>query len=86
MRVLDQGIGIPPGEEERIFERFHRADSRLSRSTAGVGLGLYITRAVVEAHGGQIRAESRGPGRGSVFTIALPRRIRTAAPARGPAA
>jgi len=76
LRVFDHGIGIPPGEEERIFERFHRADTRLSRSTAGVGLGLYITRSIVEAHGGTIWAESPGAGRGSVFTMLLPRHPR----------
>jgi signal transduction histidine kinase len=72
VRVIDKGTGIPPGEEERIFERFHRSDTRLSRATAGVGLGLYITRSIVEAHGGTIWAESPGPGRGSTFTMALP--------------
>jgi signal transduction histidine kinase len=72
VRVIDQGIGIPAGEEERVFERFHRADTRLSRSTAGVGLGLYITRSIVEGHGGRIWAESPGPGRGTVFKIMLP--------------
>jgi signal transduction histidine kinase len=72
VRVIDHGIGIPPGEQERIFERFHRSDNRLSRTTAGVGLGLYITRSIIEGHGGRIWAESPGPGRGSVFTILLP--------------
>jgi signal transduction histidine kinase len=72
VRVIDHGTGIPPGEQERIFDRFHRADTRLSRATAGVGLGLYITRSIVEGHGGRIRAESGGHGRGSVFTIGLP--------------
>lgn len=73
IRVIDQGIGIPSGEEERIFERFHRLDSRLSRTTAGVGLGLFITRNIIQAHGGRIWAESAGPGRGSTFTFALPK-------------
>jgi signal transduction histidine kinase len=72
VRVIDRGIGIPPGEEERIFDRFHRADTRLSRATAGVGLGLYITRSVIQGHGGQIWVESEGEGRGSTFTIVLP--------------
>jgi signal transduction histidine kinase len=72
VRVVDQGVGIPRGEEERIFERFHRTDSRLSRTTAGVGLGLYITRSIVEGHGGRIWAESLGSGKGSVFTMLLP--------------
>jgi signal transduction histidine kinase len=72
VRVIDRGIGIEPGEQERIFERFHRSDNRLSRTTAGVGLGLYITRSIVEGHGGRIWAESRGPGHGSTFSILLP--------------
>jgi signal transduction histidine kinase len=72
VRVIDHGIGIEPGEEERIFERFHRSDNRLSRTTTGVGLGLYITRSIVEGHGGKIWAESAGPGRGSTFNILLP--------------
>jgi signal transduction histidine kinase len=72
VRVIDHGIGIAPGEEERIFDRFHRSDNRLSRTTAGVGLGLYITRNIVEGHGGRIWAESAGPGRGSTFNILLP--------------
>jgi K+-sensing histidine kinase KdpD len=72
VRVIDHGSGIPPGEEERIFERFHRSDNRLSRGTTGVGLGLYITRSIVEGHGGRIWAESDGPGQGSVFSMLLP--------------
>jgi signal transduction histidine kinase len=72
LRVIDHGVGIQPGEEERIFDRFHRSDSRLSRSTAGVGLGLYITRSIVGSHGGHIWATSAGPGMGSLFTLLLP--------------
>src|SRR5438552_2682091 len=69
VRVIDHVVGIAPGEEERIFERFHRADNRLSRATAGVGLGLYITRNIVAGHGGRIRAQRAGPGRGSILTV-----------------
>jgi signal transduction histidine kinase len=80
VRVIDHGIGIPPGEEEHIFERFHRADTRLSRSTTGFGLGLYITRSIIEAHGGRIWAESPGQGRGSVFSLTLPVQAHTSPP------
>jgi signal transduction histidine kinase len=71
--VRDQGIGIPRDELTRVFERFHRVDTRLSRTTQGVGLGLYICRVIVEAHGGRIWAESAGPDAGSTFYIRLPR-------------
>ncbi|MGE3913548.1 MAG: sensor histidine kinase [Chloroflexota bacterium] len=71
--VHDEGIGIPRDEQARVFERFHRVDTRLSRTTQGVGLGLYICRVIVEAHGGQIWVESDGAGHGSTFYISLPR-------------
>jgi signal transduction histidine kinase len=69
--VSDQGVGIAPEEHERVFERFYRIDNRLRRKTQGTGLGLYLTRAIVEAHGGTIRVESR-VGRGSRFLFTLP--------------
>jgi PAS domain S-box-containing protein len=68
--IRDHGIGIAPGELTRIFGRFERAVS--SRSYGGLGLGLYIARQIVDAHGGEIRADSK-PGQGSVFTLELPR-------------
>ena len=71
--VHDQGIGIPAEEREHVFERFHRVDTRLSRTTQGVGLGLYICKVIVEAHGGSISVDSPGPGRGSTFLVRLPR-------------
>jgi signal transduction histidine kinase len=71
--VRDAGIGIPKDEQGRVFERFHRVDTRLSRTTQGVGLGLYICRVIVEAHGGQIWVESDGSGHGSTFYMRLPR-------------
>jgi signal transduction histidine kinase len=70
--VRDQGVGVPLEERERIFERFHRVDTRLSRETPGVGMGLYICRVIVEAHRGQVWVESEGAGRGSTFFICLP--------------
>jgi signal transduction histidine kinase len=70
--VSDTGPGIPPDELERIFERFHRVDGSQSRNRGGSGLGLAIARAIVEAHGGSIHAES-DPGNGAVFRIDLPR-------------
>lgn len=69
--VSDQGIGIPLEEQQRIFDRFYRVDNRLRRETQGAGLGLYLTRAIIEAHGGTIRVESQ-VGRGSRFLFTLP--------------
>ena len=69
--MSDEGIGIPPAEQERIFDRFHRVDNRLARQTPGTGLGLFLVKAVVEAHGGQVGVKST-PGQGSIFWIELP--------------
>ncbi|MGD8465814.1 MAG: ATP-binding protein [Anaerolineae bacterium] len=71
--VADQGIGIPAEEQERIFDRFHRVDSSLRRDTEGTGLGLYLVKAIVEAHGGRVWVES-APGRGSIFMFTLPKK------------
>ena len=70
--VADEGIGIPKSEQERIFERFYRAESPLSRRTEGAGLGLYLCKEVIEVHGGKIWVES-APGRGAKFIFKLPR-------------
>jgi signal transduction histidine kinase len=71
LAVQDEGIGIPPEHVDRIFQRFHRVDSKLTRMTGGSGLGLAISRGIVEAHGGRIWVESE-LGKGSIFFIALP--------------
>ncbi|MBM4466256.1 MAG: PAS domain S-box protein [Chloroflexi bacterium] len=70
--VADEGIGIPRSEQERIFERFYRAESPLTRRTEGAGLGLYLCKEVVEAHGGKIWVQSE-PGKGARFIFKLPR-------------
>jgi len=71
LEVSDQGIGIPPRDLERIFERFYRVDKARSRVTGGTGLGLSIVRHVAQAHGGDVSVESR-EGEGSTFRLDLP--------------
>jgi PAS domain S-box-containing protein len=71
--VADQGIGIPAEEQNHIFERFYRVDPSLHRKTEGTGLGLYLVKAIIEAHGGRVWVES-APGRGSIFIFTLPRK------------
>ncbi|MCM8811428.1 MAG: ATP-binding protein [Candidatus Omnitrophica bacterium] len=69
--VEDTGIGIPPEQIGRIFERFYRVDKARSRETGSTGLGLAIVKHVMEAHGGFVQVESR-PGEGSRFTLLFP--------------
>jgi signal transduction histidine kinase len=70
-QVIDNGIGISPRDQKRIFRRFYRVDQRLARETQGCGLGLSIVEFIVSAHGGAVTVESR-PGAGSTFSILLP--------------
>jgi two-component system sensor histidine kinase BaeS len=70
--VVDTGIGIPAEHLSHLFTRFYRVDKSRSRAGGGSGIGLTISRFLVEAHGGAIAAESRGAGKGSTFTFTLP--------------
>jgi len=72
VRVTDKGVGIPQAQLKRIFRRFHRFQWRGSK-VKGTGLGLYIVRSIVRDHGGRVFAASDGEGRGSTFTVELPR-------------
>ena len=74
LSVSDHGPGIPPEEQEKIFERFYRRGSELRRETQGVGIGLSIVKHIIAAHGGRVLVESEA-GKGSRFVIELP--IRT---------
>jgi signal transduction histidine kinase len=71
LQVLDHGMGIPQGEQEKIFEKFYRVGDPLVHNTKGSGLGLSLVRHIVQAHGGTVGVNST-PGEGSKFTIALP--------------
>jgi signal transduction histidine kinase len=71
LEVRDHGIGIPPAEQEKIFEKFYRCGDPLVHNIKGSGLGLSLVRHIVRAHGGDVQVEST-PEKGSKFTIALP--------------
>jgi PAS domain S-box-containing protein len=71
--VSDQGQGIASEQQSRLFEPFYRVESSLGRRTQGVGLGLFLSKAIIEGHGGHIWVES-APGKGSVFRFTLPLR------------
>lgn len=75
IEVRDSGVGIAPAHLPRIFERFYRADSARARDSGGTGLGLAVVKHLVEAHGGEVRAEST-VGRGTTISIALPQTAR----------
>jgi signal transduction histidine kinase len=70
--VVDQGLGIPSAEQEKIFDKFYRLDAEMTRGVGGSGLGLYISREIVQQIGGTLALESQ-VGKGSTFTITLPR-------------
>ena len=71
--VIDNGIGIAPKDQRRIFERFYRGEDSLVLATAGTGLGLAMSKILVDMHGGRIWFTSSGvPGEGSIFSFTLP--------------
>lgn len=72
IEVTDTGIGIRPPDLKRVFGKFEQVDSSYARKQQGTGLGLALTKRLVEMHGGQIDAASEGEGKGSTFTVVLP--------------
>jgi len=72
LAVVDTGIGMKTEEQPRLFQEFARLDMATTRRIQGSGLGLAVTKRLVELHGGQISAHSEGEGRGSTFTVRLP--------------
>jgi CheY-like chemotaxis protein len=83
LRVIDTGRGIGAAFLPHMFERFRQAETTSTRSQAGLGLGLAIVRHIVDLHGGSVRAESAGEGKGATFTVALP--LRRTIPREAPA-
>lgn len=73
--IADQGVGIPRTDIVRVFDKFHRVDSSVTRDTGGSGLGLAIAKYIVDVHGGRIWAESK-EGKGSTFYFTLPKKVR----------
>ena len=73
--VADTGIGLEPQDLQRIFDPFEQVEGSVSRKHQGTGLGLALTRRMVELHGGAIWAESAGPGKGSAFRLAIPLQV-----------
>jgi two-component system OmpR family sensor kinase len=84
VEVLDHGPGIPGEDPQALFERFWRAEGGRERGKAGAGLGLAIVAAIVDVHGGRVRAEN-AEGAGARFTVALPAAPRAERPAPGAA-
>ena len=72
VRVIDTGIGIKPEDRETLFEAFRQLDTGLNRQYEGTGLGLSICKKLVGLMGGEIRAESEGPDKGSTFSFDIP--------------
>ena len=70
--VIDSGMGLPPDELARLFQRFHRTPQAIASGVLGTGLGLYLCRGIIEAHGGRLWAASQGAGHGATFQFTLP--------------
>lgn len=74
LKVVDRGIGFRRGERQKLFQRFYRVGNEDTRKTRGSGLGLYLVKEILKAHGGTIRASSSGEGKGAAFIVSLPYR------------
>ena len=72
LEVTDTGVGIHPEEIKKLFTKFQRAKGAEKTNVTGTGLGIYLAKRITEDHGGTIKAESEGEGKGSVFTVILP--------------
>ena len=82
IRVRDNGIGLPADALASVFDMFSQLEPALERSKGGLGIGLAMVRGIVALHGGSVRADSEGPGRGSTFSMTLPLAAGAACPAQ----
>ncbi len=85
IRVKDAGVGIAPENLPQMFDLFVQGNRSLARSEGGLGIGLTVVKKLAELHGGSVKAESEGPGRGSTFTVLLPAASPATAPPMEPA-
>jgi signal transduction histidine kinase len=74
LRIIDRGIGVSHEDRKNLFERFYRSPEAVQRKIEGIGLGLFVSRAIAQAHGGTLQLESAGPGQGTTAILSLPRR------------
>src|SRR6195256_1900836 len=72
IRVADEGAGLLPEDLGRLFGRFQRLSAKPTAGESSTGLGLSIVKRIIDMHGGQVTADSGGPGQGSTFTVILP--------------
>jgi signal transduction histidine kinase len=76
--VKDRGIGLSAEDKRKLFARYYRSPEAIRMKIDGTGLGLYVAKATVEAHGGKLHVESAGPGKGTTVHILLPANVATA--------
>ncbi len=72
IRIADEGAGLSPEDLGRLFGRFQRLSAKPTAGESSTGLGLSIVKRIIDMHGGQVNADSQGPGQGSTFTVILP--------------
>jgi signal transduction histidine kinase len=72
IRIADEGAGLSPEDLGRLFGRFQRLSAKPTAGESSTGLGLSIVKRIIDMHGGQVTANSQGPGQGSTFTVILP--------------
>jgi signal transduction histidine kinase len=76
VQIVDRGIGLSTEDREQLFSRFYRSPEAVRRQIEGTGLGLFISRAMIQANGGTLTLESAGPGKGTTAVVVLPRSVR----------